>query len=109
MNDRASYTDELLLSSGKLAGKQVFLGHNLKAIERIRHHPLPLLVRNVLIRKRQVDVFAYREVVEKVVALKDHAYVALGEIGALLALHFVDGLLAKPIFALPAIIEQRQH
>ena len=53
--------------------------------------------------------FAHRQVVEKVVALKDYADVAFGQLAPLLALHVMDSLRPEPVFALPVIIEQREH
>ena len=70
---------------------------------------LALAARNIFIGERQVNVLLHGEVVEQVVALKDHAHILLGELGALLALHLVHALLAEPVFALPLVIEQGEH
>ena len=71
-----------------------------------RHHALPLPVRNVLIREREIDVLAHCEIVQQVITLKHHANVLLRKLSTLFALHFVDRFLAKPIFAIPGVIEQ---
>src|SRR5437667_120100 len=109
MDYRARNSDELLLPARELAGEQIFLGYDLKAVESVGDHALPLLVGNVFVRKRQVDVLAYGEIVEQMIALENHADVLLRELGTLFALHFVDSLFAKPIFAVPGVIEQRKH
>src|ERR1700756_3251216 len=109
VNDSASYADELLLPSRELAGIQVFLGDNLKMVERVGNQALPLLAGNVLVREWQVDVLLHRQIVEQVITLKDHADIALGQLRPLLALHLVDTLLAEPVLAIPAVIEQREN
>ena len=93
--------DELLLPSGELAGIQIFLRHDLEAIESVGDQALPLTARNVFIRKRQVDVFLNGEVVEQVIALEDHSDILLRQFAPLLAFQLVDGLLAEPVFARP--------
>jgi hypothetical protein len=78
MDDRPRNPHKLLLPAGELAGKQVFLGHNLEAIKSVGHHALPLGTRNVLIREWKINVFLNRKLVEQVVALEDHTDVAFG-------------------------------
>ena len=108
MTARAT-ADQLLLSAGKLAGIKIFLGDDLEMVERFGHHALPLTARNVFVGERQIDVLLHRQVVEQVIALEDHADIALGQFGALLALHRVHGLLAKPVLACPLVVEQGEH
>ena len=67
------------------------------------------LARNVLIRKRQIDVLLHGEVVEQVVALEDHADILLRQFSPLLALQVVNALFAKPVLALPLVVEKSQH
>ena len=109
VNHGASHANQLLLSAGKLVGIKIFLGDNLEMVQRLCHHALPLSARDVLVRQRQIDVLLHRQVVQQVIALEDHADFALGQLGAVFALHQVDGLLAKPILPRPLIVEQRQH
>src|SRR5579859_157417 len=108
MNNRAGDAHELLLASGKLAGIQILLADDLEAIEGVGDKTLSLLAGNIFIRERQIDIFLHSEIVEQVIALEDHADVAFGHLAALLALHGVDGFVAKPIFALPSIVKQRE-
>ena len=96
------------MSAGELAGKKIFLRDNLKAIKRVGYHALPLLVRNIFIREGKINVLADSKIVEQVIALKHHPDVALGQIRTLLALHLMNSFFAKPILAIPCIIEQRQ-
>ena len=91
VNDSPRNANQLLLSAGKLVGIQVLLGDNLKMVERFGHHALPLTAWDVLVRQRQVDVFLHGQVVEQVIALEDHSDVALGQLGAIFALHQVHG------------------
>src|SRR2546430_571674 len=48
---------QLLLAAGKLAGIQVFLGHDLEAIEFVRDHDLPLTMRNVFITVGLINLY----------------------------------------------------
>ena len=76
-------------------GYKIFLGDDLKAIQRVGHQALPLAARNVLVGKRQVDVLLHGQIVEQVIALEDHADVSLREFGTLLALHLMHRLLRE--------------
>src|SRR5579871_1359011 len=109
VNDSACHSYDLLLTAGKLVGKEIFLGDDLKTIERIGYHALALRAGNVLVRKWQVDIFLYRQVVDQVIALEDHAYILLRELGAFLAIHLVNRRIAKLVFAFPTVIQQREH
>ena len=51
-NDRARYPDELLLAARQLAGKEILLADDLKAIERVANNRLPIFLADVAIRKR---------------------------------------------------------
>src|SRR5438477_6536120 len=100
----ARYSHKLLLPARKLARKQVLLGDNLETVKRVRNHALPLLVRDVFVGEWKINILADREVIEQVIALKHHSDIALGNIGALFALHLMHGLFTKPVFAFPAVI-----
>ncbi len=65
--------------------------------------------RHILVGKREVDILGDGEVVEQVVALEDHANALSGKVGSLLAVERVNGRFAKPVLALPAIVEQSQN
>ncbi len=92
VNDRACDAHQLLLSAGKLVGIEVFLGDDLKVVEGFGDHALPLAARDVFVRQRKVDVLLHSQVVKQVIALEDHADLALGQLGAVLSLHQVDRL-----------------
>ena len=109
MDHRTGNSYELLLATRKLAGKQVLLGDDLEAIQGVSHHALPLFVWNIFIGERKVDVLPHCQIIEQVITLKHHPDIALGQLAPLLALHVMDSLLAKPVFTLPAVIQQRQH
>ena len=109
VDDRPGNADQLLLPAGELIGIQVLLGDDLKMVERFGHHALSLTAWDVLVRQRKIDVFLHRQVVEQVVTLKDHSDIALGQFGAIFALHRVHAFLAKPVFARPLIVKQSEH
>ena len=100
---------QLLLAAGKLAGIQVFLGHDLEAIECVGDQALPLTARNVFIRERQINVFLNREVVEQVIALEDHPDILLRQLAPLLAFQIVNRFFAKPVLACPLVVEKGKH
>src|SRR5579872_6032919 len=83
--------------------------HEVKPLQRLRHHVLALLWREVLIRKRTVNVLMDGEIVEQMVALKHHADVSLGQLGAILGLNLMDSQISKPVLALPLIVEKGEH
>src|SRR5262245_53942136 len=109
MNDGASDAHKLLLPARELARKKILFCHNLKAIESVRHHALALSARDVLVREWKIDVLLHGEIVEQVVALKNHADIALSELGAFLAFHVVHGGIAEPIFDGPTVVEEREN
>ena len=58
--------------------------------------------------KAKIDVLLHGKVVEQVIALEYHTDLALGQLGTVLTLHQMNGLLAKPVFTGPLIVEQSQ-
>ena len=78
-------------------------------VEGFGHHPLPLTAWYVFVGQGQIDVLLHRQVVEQVIALEDHADFALGQLGAVLALHQMHRLFAEPVFAGPLVVEQGEH
>src|SRR4029077_11737989 len=109
VNDRARDPHQLLLSTRKLAWVKVFLGDDLKTIENVRYQALPFGAGNIFVRKRQVNVLPYSEIVEQVITLKDHPNVPLGQVCASSALHGVRSLIAKPVFTTPLVVEQGEN
>jgi len=69
----------------------------------------PVVSRGHLCRRAAVDILAHGEVVEQVITLKDHANVAPWLNRPVLSLHRVRGLIAKPVFSLPLIVEQSEN
>ena len=100
---------QLLLPAGELAWIEVLFGHDLKAVENVSHHPLALVGGKVLVTQWQIDVFGHGQIVQQVIALEDHADALAGQVGALLAIELVHRRFAKPVLALPPVVEQRQH
>ena len=100
---------QVAAAPGKLVGIEIFLRHDLEAIESVGDRALPLASRNVFIRKWQINVFLNGKIVEQVIALEDHSDIAFGQLAPLFAFHEVGGLLAEPVFAGPLVVEKRQH
>src|SRR5258708_36619289 len=100
---------QLSLAAGKLAEIQIFLRHDLEAIESVGDQALPLTTRNVFIRKRQINVFLNGKIVKQLVALEDHSGIPLRQFAPLLAFQIVNSFLAEPVLAGPLVVEKRQH
>src|SRR5689334_12064253 len=104
-DDSTRHADQLLLSAGELVRIKVFLADDLEAVEDVGDHGGALLARYVAVRQGNVEILVDRQVVEQVVTLEDEADVLAGYIGALLAVHLVDGLVTEPVLPRPAIVE----
>src|SRR5690242_15757387 len=100
-NHCARDTDELLLTTGQLRGKQVFLAYHLKAIERVANDRLPVFLADVAIRKRQLEVLEHRLIVEQVITLKNETDVAVAQCRALPRVELVDRHVVEVILAGP--------
>src|SRR5258708_23015883 len=55
-NHRARHAHKLLLAAGALAREQLFLSHNVEAIERIANQANALLVRHILVGERHFQI-----------------------------------------------------
>src|SRR6266403_5319389 len=91
VDDCARNSNQLLLSAGKLAGVEVFLGDDLETIENVRYQALALMACNVFVREWQIDVLLHGEIVEQVITLKNHADILLGQLPAPFAFQIVRG------------------
>src|SRR5512146_2563628 len=109
MNHRPSNADQLLLSTRKLRGKQILLGYDLKAIKDIGHHALSLFRGQVLVGEGEIDILGNCQIVEQVIALKNHADALPGKIGALPAAEAMDRRATEPVLSTPTVIEKSQH
>src|ERR1700761_721903 len=109
MNDGACDADQLLLASRKLVGKKVLLAYDVEAIKRVCHQRLALCAGDVLVGEGEVDVFRNVEIVEQMIALKNHADVAPGQLCPLLAVHGVNGFPLNPVGSKPLVVKERQH
>src|SRR2546425_2240247 len=101
----AGYAHKLLLAAGKLVRKQIFLAHNVETVERVTNQAHALLARHVLVGKRYLKVFEYRQIVDQVIALEDKTHVCFVQFVALFYVQFVDGLSVKIKFAGPRAIQ----
>ena len=105
VNNGAGYADQLLLTARELRGEEVFLADDAEAIKGVSDQSLTLGAGDVFVGERQVDVLGDGEVVEQVIALKDHADVAAGEVGAALAGEGLDGGAVEGELAGPGVVE----
>jgi len=95
----AGHTDQLLLSSGQLIGKKILFADNAEAVQRVTNQAGALLVWNIPIGQRNLQVFVYREVIDQVVALKYEADIVFVKFVALLDDQLVNRLIEKKILA----------
>ena len=106
---RAGYAHKLLLAAGKLVRKQIFLAHNVETVERVTNQAHALLARHVLVGKRYLKVFEYRQIVDQVIALEDKTHVCFVQFVALFYVQFVDGLSVKIKFAGPRAVQHADN
>src|SRR5712692_6379668 len=104
----ASYTYELLLSTGELAGEKILLSDDLKPVQDVADPAHALRARHVVIGERYLQVLEHSEVVDQVVALEDEPHVFLVQLVALLSLELVHRLVEEIVFTAPGAIEHPQ-
>src|SRR5712692_6139710 len=104
-NHRASHANELLLAARELAREQVFLSNDMEAIERVANQTNTLLVRHVLVGKRDLEIFEYRQIVDQVIALKHETDVRLMQLVPLLDVEFVHAFAEEVIVPAPRAIQ----
>src|SRR5207249_1901869 len=92
-DDRARHADQLLLAARELIRVEIFLADDLKAIEDVADHALPILAADIPVRERDLEVLVDREVVEQVVALKYEPYVLLVQLRTLFRIEAMDRLI----------------
>src|SRR5207253_11276255 len=105
VNDGAGDSNQLLLSAGKLARVQIFFGNDLETIESVRYEALPLVACNVFVREWQVDVLLHGQIVEQVIALKNHTDIFLRQFPPSFSFQVVRSLIAEPVLARPLVVE----
>ena len=108
-NHRAGHAHKLLLSAGKLTGKQVLLANDIETIQGIANTADALFVGNILVRERHLEVFEDRQIVDQVIALKDKPDVGFVEFIALLDVEFVNGLSTEIEFTRPRAIQHADN
>src|SRR5262245_45192337 len=96
--------DQLLLTTRELIRVEILLTDNLKPIEDVGHHALPILAAHIAIRERDFQVLVHGQVVEQVIALEHEADVLLVELGSLLRIQAVDRLVHEVVLARPGAV-----
>src|SRR5690606_2712781 len=107
-DDGPRHRHELLLTTRELVRVQVLLGHDLEAVEDVRHHRLPLLARHVPVGQRDLEDLRDREMVQQVVLLDHEADVLPDQLVAVFGMEYVDGMAHEPVLALPARVQHAQ-
>src|SRR6266446_2593682 len=100
----ASYTNELLLATGKLARIEVLLPDDAKAIERVAHNRITACLVYVPIRKRYVQVLIDGEVVEQMVVLENKSDFLVAQGGPLFRFQGMDARITEVVFAAPGMV-----
>src|SRR5580704_2719677 len=102
---RSRYSHQLLLSARKLIGKQIFLAHDLKSIQTLGNHAGAVRAGDVAVRKRNIQVFVHRKVVQQMVALENESDIFPVQLRTLLPVKLVYCMLKKKILTCPTVIE----
>src|ERR1700761_5942226 len=108
MNDGPRNSHQLLLPTRELVREQILLPNNIEPIQRISHQSLPLRLRNVLVRQRQIDIFRYGQIIQQVIALKYHSNSSPRELGPLFAIHRVNSIASEIKLSSPLIVQHGQ-
>src|SRR5450755_1707644 len=106
---RAGHANELLLASGKLIGKQIFLADDVEAVERIADQADALFVGNVLVGERHLEIFKHGQVVDQVIALEHKSDVGFVQLVASFVVQLVNGFAQKKIFAAPGAVQHADN
>src|SRR5260370_17858213 len=96
---------KLGLAAGKLVREQVLLSNNVEAVQDVGNQADALLMRNIFVGERNLEIFEDGEIVNQVIALKDEADVGLVQLIAFLDVEFVNRLIEKVVFAAPRAVE----
>src|SRR5438552_7070452 len=104
-NDGPRHSDELLLASGQLSRKEIFLTHQAKPVETVGDDRLALLARNIAIGERDVEILVHSKPVNQVVLLKNKSDVALVKLHPVLRTHLVHRIFEKVEFPAPGTVQ----
>src|SRR5437762_3147983 len=74
---RASHSDQLLLSAGKLIWEQIFFADNIEAIQSVADQADAFFVRDVPVRQWNLKIFVHSQIVDQVIALKHESDIGL--------------------------------
>ena len=100
-DERARDGDQLLLSAGELRRVEVLLADDLEAVEHVADQAVALLLLDVAIGERHVEVFVHRQVVQQVIGLEHEADVLLLQVGAVALAQRVNRLAVQEVLAGP--------
>jgi hypothetical protein len=100
---------QLLLSTGQLVRKKIFLPDDLKAVEYVAHNGRTLGPGHISIRERHVNILLHRQVVEQVILLKHEADVSSAQLCAPFTIELVHGLIKKEKITYPTIIKHAEN
>src|SRR6266487_2103778 len=103
-NDGSRHGNELLLAARELIGVEILLGNDLEPVQHVAHQALPLFPADIPVRKRNVQIFVYGQVIQQMIALEDKADVPLVELAFLLCRQRVDRVTEKIILSAPGVV-----
>ena len=104
-NRRPGDGHKLLLSTGKLARVKVLLADDVEPVQRVRDNRLAFRPLDVPIGEGDVQVFGDGEIIKQMILLKNKSNILLVQLGALLEVEFMDGLLEKVVLTAPVAIQ----
>ncbi len=92
-----------------MAGKQVFFGYHVEAVEKFGHAALALRRGRTFVQQRRLDVFIDGQLVDEMVGLEHEADVVAVQFGALLFSKALHGFVQKKVLALGGFFQQAQN
>src|SRR5262249_46385584 len=107
-DDRTSDSDQLLLSTRKLAGKQVFFANDIEAVKNVRNEGLSFRTLDVPVRKWNIQIFRDGNVVQQIELLENKTDEALIQPRAIFGFEPVNSLPGEEKFSFPCVIIHTQ-
>ena len=90
-------------------GYKSFFADDLKTIERVRYSRRALVLADLSIRERDLEIFVNGQIVEQMILLKNEADLFVAQRGPLFGFQMMNGCLVQKIFATPAVIVHAEN
>ena len=108
-DDRASDADQLLLSAGKLPRIQILFRYDLKTVERVRYSRLALVLADLSIGERNLEIFINRQIVEQMILLENETDLFVAQRGSFFGFQMMNGRFIQKIFAAPSVVVHAEN